>query len=190
MLILKKQANMKKFRSVQGHFDAISTDGKVLIIGGAVRSIIFGGTISDYDFTIIGGTDYEFNFRTFGRHRVEVDYCANQIKSLEEYFSTRDFTINQIAIDSKGVLYCTQEALDDAKNRILRPVHPNNLSIREGARAIRFSQEYDLTPVNSLREFCRVHRKEIKEERVWKRYLREKKVTPKKWFGGKGGGSQ
>ena len=190
MLIKIKKADMKKFRSVQGHFDAISTDGKIFIIGGAVRSIIFGGTISDYDFTIIGGTAYEFNFRTFGRHRVEVDHCANQIESLEEYFLTRDFTINQIAIDSKGVLYCTQEALDDARNRILRPVHPNSLSIREGARAIRFSQEYDLTPVNSLREFCRVHRKEIKEERVYRRYLREKKITPKKWFGGRGGDSQ
>ncbi len=169
--------------SLLGHFDAIRTDGEVFAIGGAVRSLLRKSrSVSDYDFTVVGGTYFEKNFHTGGSHRVEVDNTANVNETLADYMSSRDFTINQVAVDREGTLYITEEALRDYSDGVLRPVHPENLSIREGARAIRFSQEYGLAPTSELAAFCREHRKEIKEERVFHRYLREGKISRRKWW--------
>lgn len=165
-----------------GHFDAIRTNGEPYAIGGSVRGLLYNRPVSDYDFTIVGGDKYKTVFRTAGSHRVEIDDTAVENKSLEDYFSSRDFTLNQIAVDRFGNLYMTEAAMEDIRSGVLRPVNPEALTIREGARAIRFSQEFHLTPVDSLRAFCKEHRKEIKHEGVWFRYLREKKITTNMWW--------
>lgn len=162
--------------SLTGQFTHIKTDGEAYLIGGSARAEMFlhvsKKTVSpnDRDFTVIGGTYVSRDRKPRKEVRVEVDY-EDQI-SLDSYFDSRDFTFNQVAVDRKGKVYATDKAVLAYKKGIIEAV-VNHPSLREGARAIRFANEFGWILSPSLKRFIYDNILLIREEVVFKRYLRD-----------------
>lgn len=145
------------FVSLEGRFCHVSlyTPGKLYLAGGTARGLlrylVVGGEVSkpnDYDWTIVGmhrvgGADYGIDARPKGSRRIEVEHGAPHA-SLSDYMVSRDFGINEVAIDAKGYLYATKMAQESFKLGTLLTTHGKVLTHREAVRACRFCIEYNL----------------------------------------------
>ena len=146
---------------------------KVYIVGGAVHDLLMGRAVHDFDFTTDAKPDeileiftagfYDNKFGTVGvptkttvyeittmrkegiykdsRHPVKVSW-TNQV---HEDLSRRDFTINAMAMDSKGNVIDPFNGAIDLNKKIIRAVGDPNTRFQEDAlrliRAIRIATE-------------------------------------------------
>ncbi|NCB26607.1 MAG: hypothetical protein EOM62_14205 [Bacteroidia bacterium] len=144
------------FENLEGRFCHVSlyAPGKLYLAGGAARGLlrylVVGGEVSkpnDYDWTIVGmyreGANYGIDARPKGSRRIEVEHGAPHA-SLSDYMWSRDFGVNEVAIDAKGYLYATKMAQESFKLGVLLATHGKTLTHREAVRACRFCIEYNL----------------------------------------------
>jgi tRNA nucleotidyltransferase/poly(A) polymerase len=125
---------------------------EIYIVGGAVRDILMGRMVNDWDFTtnalpeeilkVIPEGFYDNQFGTVGlsveefekpfeitTFRTEQGYSDSRHpdkiswgKSLEEDVSRRDFTINALAMDSNLKIIDLYKGQEDIKNKLIRAV--------------------------------------------------------------------
>ena len=148
---------------------------EAFLVGGCVRDLILGREIKDWDITtnatpeqiqaIFEKTVYENNFGTVGvciedniievttyrkeakytdfRHPDEVSFTRN----IEDDLKRRDFTMNAIALSSKGQIIDIYKGQKDIKDKIIRAVGNPNERFGEDAlrmlRAVRFATVLD-----------------------------------------------
>jgi len=126
--------------------------GEIYVVGGAVRDMILGREVKDWDLTtnftpekmqelFPKNSFYNNDFGTFSivlkkkeivevtTFRTEQDYEDKRHpskvewgKSLEEDCQRRDFTINALAVDSSGKIYDYYEGLADIEKKEIRTV--------------------------------------------------------------------
>lgn len=150
---------------------------QIYLVGGAVRDIILGRKVRDFDFVIEGlvrpvgrNLANELNGKFYvlddDRNMVRVllnpdsdeYYCIDisQLNgsTLEEDLYSRDFTINAIAIDfiQKNKFIDPMGGVSDLKEKKLRMCNLESLKSDplRGMRAIRMAVDYDLTMDNDL----------------------------------------
>ena len=135
---------------------------EIYVVGGAVRDILMGKIVYDWDFTTdaepfeilkiypdgfydnlfgtvgisIDGFDRPFEITTF---RTETTYSDNRRpdkviwgKTLEEDLKRRDFTINSMAFDGEKIIDL-YKGQDDLKNKLIRAVGDPNERFNEDA---------------------------------------------------------
>ncbi len=135
---------------------------EIYVVGGAVRDILMGKIVYDWDFTTdaepfeilkiypdgfydnlfgtvgisIEGFDRPFEITTF---RTETTYSDNRRpdkvswgKTLEEDLKRRDFTINSMAFDGEKIIDL-YKGQDDLKNKLIRAVGDPNERFNEDA---------------------------------------------------------
>ena len=144
---------------------------EAFLVGGCVRDLILGREIKDWDITtnatpeqiqaIFEKTVYENNFGTVGvciedniievttyrkeakytdfRHPDEVSFTRN----IEDDLKRRDFTMNAIALSSKGQITDLFDGIKDIKNKVVMAVGNPTERFTEDAlrvlRAVRFA---------------------------------------------------
>ena len=151
---------------------------RIYMIGGTSRDFLLGNKILDYDFVtnatpedISKFLDVKMTFARFGitnyklddftldiaTLRKETSYKDSRhpnkiefVKTIEEDFVRRDFTINSIYIDENyKVIDPTNFGVSDLKNKILRFIGDPLVRIKEDPlrilRADRFIEEYSLS---------------------------------------------
>src|SRR3989339_1176856 len=134
---------------------------EIYIVGGAIRDLLMGKIVSDWDFTtnatpeqilkIIPDGFYDNIFGTVGitiegftkpfeitTYRTEYGYSDNRRpdkvswgKILEEDLKRRDFTINAMAIDKNLKIIDLYDGQKDLKNKLIRAVGDPNERFRE-----------------------------------------------------------
>lgn len=134
----------------------VNDNGQALIIGGTARYIlnkVIGGFIqdkepADIDFTVVGSSDFEYTHAD-----VDIEYDAGHT-DIDSYMSSRDITINQVAVDGEFI-YATKKCLRDSIQGRIRPVGNKKdlweewdsgkfyLSHRSLYRAVRFAAQYN-----------------------------------------------
>lgn len=178
MTILRYKLNNDLMKNLQGRFRHVHTDGQVMIIGRTARALAFkllAGIdikVNDCDYTVIGGQSYckDYNVARCGKNRVEVEDDAPHA-SISDYMSSRDFTINQVAVDSKGNLFVTKNALKDIRSGVINTVDNRSVTPREAVRACRFTMEYNFELSSVIRDYVDRHNVGMmKLEAVWHRY--------------------
>jgi tRNA nucleotidyltransferase (CCA-adding enzyme) len=104
---------------------------QIHIAGGAVRDLLLGRRSRDKDYLVLDANKTDFlrafphaqevgkSFPVFIDHGREFSFPRKN--NLEDELLARDFTINAMALGPDGDLVCHPMALDDIKNRILRP---------------------------------------------------------------------
>jgi len=139
--------------------------GEIYVVGGAVRDVLLKREVKDWDlttsltpekmqdifaknsfynnvfgtFSVVGKNKEVFEITTYRtekqyddmRHPSEVSWG----KSLEEDCQRRDFTINAIALDSKGKIYDFFGGIKDLEDKVIRTV--GNPDERFGEDALR-----------------------------------------------------
>lgn len=174
------------FKKLVGRFQHIHVKGgRAYLIGGVCRSLMTGSPINDFDFTVIANgavarCSYTIDGAPKGDNRIEVEHDAPHA-SLVDYFRTRDFRVNQMALDSQGYLWLTRGGAEDWRKRRLVSV-ASKISLREGARAVRFAKELRLTCSPAISQFIRQYEREIRSESVFRRYARQGLVDPETAF--------
>ena len=165
----------KKFNSAIDVLEKFNKAGyEAYFVGGCVRDFLLGCKFSDIDITtnalpeevktifrksidtgiqhgtvtiLVNGESYEVT--TF---RTEDDYIDHRtpekvefVSNLREDLDRRDFTINAMALDSKGKLYDYHCGENDLRNKIIKTVNNPNERFFEDAlrmlRAFRFSSK-------------------------------------------------
>lgn len=165
----------KKFNSAIDVLEKFNKEGyEAYFVGGCVRDFLLGCKFSDIDITtnalpeevktifrksidtgiqhgtvtiLVNGESYEVT--TF---RTEDDYIDHRtpekvefVSNLREDLDRRDFTINAMALDSKGKLYDYHNGKKDLTNKIIKTVNNPNERFFEDAlrmlRAFRFSSK-------------------------------------------------
>jgi putative nucleotidyltransferase with HDIG domain len=136
---------------------------KIYVAGGAVRDILTGNIIDDWDFTTNATPEqilnlfpdgyYDNQFGTVGipdasfphpheitTFRKEFGYSDTRRpdkvkwgKTLEEDLSRRDFTVNAMALNSQGELTDLFHGQEDLENKLIRAVGNPNLRFSEDA---------------------------------------------------------
>jgi tRNA nucleotidyltransferase/poly(A) polymerase len=136
---------------------------EIYIVGGAVRDILMGRMVNDWDFTtnalpeeilkVIPEGFYDNQFGTVGlsveefekpfeitTFRTEQGYSDSRHpdkiswgKSLEEDVSRRDFTINALAMDSNLKIIDLYKGQEDIKNKLIRAVRDPDERFSEDA---------------------------------------------------------
>ncbi len=140
-------------KSVQGLLNKFSTKGyEIYVAGGAVRDIIMGRLVNDWDFTtnatpeeilkVIPDGFYDNEFGTVGlidpefpkpfqitTYRTEKGYSDSRHpdeiswgKTLKEDLSRRDFTINAMALNKKNEIEDYYDGQKDIKDKLIRAV--------------------------------------------------------------------
>ena len=168
---------------------------KVYIVGGAVRDLLMGRAVHDFDFTtdakpgeileIFQKGFYDNKFGTVGipigkkvfevttmreegiykdsRHPVKVSWTNQVHKDL----ARRDFTINAMAMDSKGNVIDPFNGAIDLNKKIIRAVGDPTTRFQEDAlrlmRAIRIATELDFDIEKNTLEATRKNAKLIEE---------------------------
>jgi len=111
---------------------------RILLVGGAVRNKLLGIPARDEDYLVLDATVEDFlrahptakavgkTFPVFILDRHE--YSFPRAESLEADLLLRDFTINAMAMDADGRLFCHPQAQEDLQARVLRPASPSSLS--------------------------------------------------------------
>jgi tRNA nucleotidyltransferase (CCA-adding enzyme) len=132
---------------------------RILLVGGAVRNLLLGRPPGDKDFLVLDAGESEFRARFPSARKVGrafpvywlggSEFAFPRAASLEQDLAARDFTLNALALDSDGGLFCHPQALEDMRDRILRPCSPCSLAddpLRV-FRAARFLAQFpELTP--------------------------------------------
>ena len=165
----------KKFNSAVDVLEKFNKAGyEAYFVGGCVRDFLLGCEFSDIDITtnalpeevkkifrksidtgiqhgtvtiLVNGESYEVT--TF---RTEDDYIDHRtpekvefVSNLRDDLDRRDFTINAMALDSKGKLYDYHNGKNDLTNKIIKTVNNPNERFFEDAlrmlRAFRFSSK-------------------------------------------------
>ena len=136
---------------------------EIYVVGGAVRDLLMGKIVYDWDFTtnatpeqileIIPDGFYDNIFGTVGitiegfdkpfeitTYRTEYGYSDNRRpdkvswgKTLEEDLKRRDFTINAMAIDNNLKIIDLYDGQKDLKNKLIRAVGDPNERFGEDA---------------------------------------------------------
>lgn len=111
---------------------------RILLVGGSVRNLLLGRPIADKDFLVLDAGEREFLRRFPKAEKVGKafpiywlrgdEFAFPRGSSLDEDLAARDFTVNAMALDADGGLFCHPLALDDLKARILRPAAPGALA--------------------------------------------------------------
>lgn len=138
---------------------------RLYLVGGAVRDLLLGRTISDRDYLVTDCTREAFlaafpkarevgrAFPVFWLDRTEFSFP--RADSLPEELRLRDLTVNAQLLDRDGNLLCHPQGLEDLRNRVLRPASSRSLDddpLRV-FRAARFNAQLpDFTPHDELKE--------------------------------------
>lgn len=119
---------------------------RVLLVGGAVRNTLLGLPVRDRDYLVLDATVEQFlaahptakpvgkTFPVFILDHQE--YSFPRAATLEEDLTLRDFTMNALAMDDSGRLFCHPQALEDIQARVIRPASAHSLP-DDPLRAIR-----------------------------------------------------
>ena len=176
MAILRYKLSNDLMKNLQGRFRHVVADGQVMIIGGTARALAFKTlvgidiNVNDCDYTVVGCSSFKVDHKisTHGANRVEVEHAAPH-RSITDYMGSRDFTINQVAVDSKGNLFATKNMVSDLKNKVIDQVR--TMTPDEAVRACRFALEYNfkLSP-RVLRQVKCFGLETLKTARCWERY--------------------
>jgi len=189
MQIVKLTVPKQIFMPIAGHFCHVhASQGQVYLAGGAARGVLQhllqGGKLrkpNDYDWTVVGRAkgSISLNRAPKGPKRIEVEDGAPHA-TLTDYMASRDFGINEVAIDSKGCLYATKIAIESFKSGILLARPGQLLTPREAVRACRFCLEYSLKMPAVIRNQVIAFRNDgsLREEAVYSRYLRTWDLDP------------
>lgn len=132
---------------------------RILLVGGAVRNLLLGRPPGDKDFLVLDAGEAEFRARFPSARKVGrafpvywlggSEFAFPRAASLEQDLAARDFTLNALALDSGGELFCHPQTLEDLRRRVLRPCSPSSLAddpLRV-FRAARFLAQFpELTP--------------------------------------------
>lgn len=106
---------------------------ELYLVGGAVRDLLLGRTPTEFDFSFAGSMD---DFLAAHPDAVCVGKSVNVCLwrgrecmplrggALESDLAARDLTINALALDSAGRLHMHPQAVDDLRNKMLRPASP------------------------------------------------------------------
>ncbi len=111
---------------------------RILLVGGAVRNTLLGLPVRDRDYLVLGATVEDFlaahpGAKPVGKtfpvviHQGQ-EFCFPRGETLEDDLRLRDFTINAMALDERGKLFCHPHALEDLRARVLRPCSPSSLA--------------------------------------------------------------
>ncbi len=133
---------------------------KLYIVGGMLRDLLLGRRPRDPDHAF-AGSDEEFvqtypdarkinaSFSVFEAQRKE--YARLRGTCIEEDLFARDFTINALAMDEKGILFSHPHTFSDLKDGVIRACNPDSLSIDPGRvfRAARFAAELPAFSIDS-----------------------------------------
>jgi tRNA nucleotidyltransferase (CCA-adding enzyme) len=110
---------------------------RILLVGGAVRNILLGLPVRDRDYLVLDATVENFlkahpqakavgkTFPVFILDRQEFSFP--RAATLKDDLNLRDFTVNALALDTQGRLYCHPQALEDLTNKVLRPASAASL---------------------------------------------------------------
>lgn len=111
---------------------------RILLVGGAVRNLLLGLPVRDRDYLAAGAAVEDFlrarpSARAVGKtFPVAIldgqEFSFLRAPSLEEDLLLRDFTVNALALDEDGELFCHPQGLEDLHARLLRPASPRSLS--------------------------------------------------------------
>lgn len=135
---------------------------KAWIVGGAVRDYLLGQSVSDVDLAVSGGekeiqrvfpgavivgkAQKQTAVISFNREAFDVFPLRN--KPVEEDLARRDFTVNAMALDSKGHIYDPFDGFSDLRKGILRfngnPLHRLKDDPIRALRLCRFASTHGL----------------------------------------------
>jgi tRNA nucleotidyltransferase (CCA-adding enzyme) len=119
---------------------------RILLVGGAVRNTLLGLPVRDRDYLVLDATVEQFlaahpsakpvgkTFPVFILDHQE--YSFPRAATLERDLALRDFSINALAMDEDGRLFCHPTALQDLQARVIRPASTDSLP-DDPLRAIR-----------------------------------------------------
>jgi tRNA nucleotidyltransferase (CCA-adding enzyme) len=103
----------------------------VYLAGGAVRDLLLGRAVADRDYLVTGATRKEFmnrfpNAREVGRTFPvflldNLEFSFPRAETIEDELRSRDLTVNAMLLDREGQLLCHPDALEDLRDRTLRP---------------------------------------------------------------------
>jgi len=102
-----------------------------------VRNILLGLPVRDRDYLVLDATVEDFLLahptakavgKTFPVFILDhQEYSFPRAATLEGDLALRDFTLNALALDTDGKLFCHPQALDDLQSKVLRPASPASL---------------------------------------------------------------
>ncbi|MDO5483989.1 MAG: polynucleotide adenylyltransferase, partial [Desulfovibrionaceae bacterium] len=127
---------------------------ELYLAGGAVRDLLQGLTPRELDFAFAGSLEdflaAHADARPVGKSvRVCLwhgqEYMPLRGNSIQDDLAARDITVNDLALDSRGVLHFHTQAIADLCNRVLRPASPTALA-DDPARAFRLARFAALWP--------------------------------------------
>lgn len=137
---------------------------QILLVGGAVRNVLLGLPAADKDFLVLNADEEEFlrkfpkakqvgkSFPVFLVNGLEFSFPRRSdpawttMQTLQADLEERDLTINAMALDQDGELYCHPQALNDLHSRTLRPAGPEAMAADPLRifRAARFYAQYPM----------------------------------------------
>lgn len=110
---------------------------RILLVGGAVRNTLLGLPVRDRDYLVLDAAVEDFlaahpGAKPVGKTFPVVIHQGQEFsfprgQTLEDDLRLRDFTVNAMALDERGKLFCHPQALDDLRARVLRPCSPSSL---------------------------------------------------------------
>ncbi len=138
---------------------------RILLVGGAVRNLLLGRPLADKDFVVTDEDETGFlrrypQARKVGGHFPVFlldgrEFALLRAPDLDGDLHARDLTVNAMALDEDGFLYCHPLALQDLQDRVLRPCGPECMAqdpLRV-FRSARFAAQLpDFTPHSTLLE--------------------------------------
>jgi len=136
---------------------------QIYLVGGGVRDLLLGRAVRDKDYLVTNTTKEEFKATFPDAQEVGKafpiflmdgkEYAFPRGNSLEADLASRDLTINAMALDQDGEILGHPRAMEDLKQKILRPASLTSLE-DDPLRVIRAARFYaqlpDFTPHQEL----------------------------------------
>ena len=131
------------------------------VAGGAIRDLLLGLPLRDVDYAF-AATEEEFIQRNPAARKIQTAPCPVYLLDGQEFaplirrdvmrdLSRRDFTVNALLLAENGVLRMHPDALEDLRNRRIRPASPSALA-DDPVRAFRAARLAARLPDFSLHE--------------------------------------